>query len=156
MTLNLGENIVEVIAPDLPVFDVVPPEPPTFTSSLSSTGSRKDRLQWSMFGVVEAKVGRSKIYNDSGQNWLIRSVRISLGVAGTTDTVADIHTGSGTGDGVSLWTTQANRPRLISGDDTDLNTDMDIVTIPPGNWLKTDVDNAGIGAEDLLVQVEIE
>lgn len=98
-------------------------------------------------GALVVVTGTTRIYNDSGRTLTILGVRATLGTAGSTDTVVDVNKG-----GTTLFTTQANRPTLATGVDTDLAV-PDVTAWENGTYLTVDIDSAGTGAADLIVQV---
>lgn len=100
-------------------------------------------------GPVTVHVGALPAYNDSGRDLEIISVRASLAVAGTTPTVVDLNQ-----NGVTRFSNQAGRPQLAQGVTT-TSAPPELTLWEMGTYLTCDVDEAGTGAEGLLVQVTV-
>lgn len=99
--------------------------------------------------TVTAGAGTFSWWNELGVPVYIRSVRASLGTAGTTATTVDVNI-----NGTTIFTTQANRPSLASGVTTVKVTNMNVVEIPAGGRVTVDIDAAGSGSASLTVQVD--
>jgi len=118
--------------------------------------ARADNLghvhQFQIPGALTVTSGAFRIYNDTGLQLGIRGVRASVGTAPTgAAVIVDVNK-----NGVSLFTTQANRPTIVAGTNTSgLVSNMEIVTIENGEYLSVDVDQIGstLAGADLMVQV---
>lgn len=104
-------------------------------------------------GALATGIGSFRYYNDSGTTLLIRSIRASIGTPSTSGTPTfDVNVNS-----TSVFTTQSNRPTIAVG----ANTSGKVVSfnsgasIPDGAFVSVDVDVAGTGAADAVVQVEV-
>lgn len=111
-------------------------------------------LPYSYTGNLSVNTGTFRLYNDSGVAWTIAGVRASVGTApGGVSIIIDIKK-----NGVTIFTTQANRPTIAAGSNTSGNvTNMDINTVAAGEYLTVDISQIGtttIGA-DLTVQLEV-
>ncbi len=107
---------------------------------------------FSVGGNVAVGAGAHRIYNDTGQDLLIRAVRASLGTApaGASVTV-DVNI-----NGTTIYTTQGNRPSIGAGSNTSgRNTSMNVTNFPNGQYLTCDIDAVGSSTPgaDLVVQV---
>ncbi len=111
-------------------------------------------LSYSNTGALTIVSGVHRLYNDSGASWTISSVRASVGTAPTgTSAIIDIHK-----NGVTIFTTQANRPTIAAAANTSGKvTNMDVTTVADGEYLTVDIDQVGstIAGADLTVQLEV-
>ncbi len=102
-------------------------------------------------GAVANGTGTFRFYNDTGVNLVIRSVRVTLGTAGSTTTTVDVNI-----NGTTIFTTQSNRPSLGNGVVTSgKNTSAQVTNLANGEYLTADIDTSGTGASDLVVQIEL-
>ncbi len=103
-------------------------------------------------GTVAVGVGTYRWYNDLGVTLTIRSVRVSVGTTSTSGTpTVDVNK-----NGTTIYTTQANRPTVaVSALTSGKNTGFAVTTLADGDYLTADVDVAGTGAADLVVQIEL-
>lgn len=105
-------------------------------------------------GNVATGVGTFTIYNDTGLTLSLRGIRISVGTSPTgADLICDLNIG-----GVTVFTTQANRPRVTAGSATKtsgLVTNMNVTAWPTDTALTLDVDQVGSGTTgaDLVAQI---
>lgn len=60
-------------------------------------------------------------------------------------------------NGTTIFTTQANRPNIAVGANSDLNSAPDIDTLSVGDYLTVDIDQVGssFAGSDLTVQIEL-
>lgn len=103
-------------------------------------------------GSVSVGTGTYRWYCDAGTTLTILSVRVNVGTASTSGTpTVDVNV-----NGVSVFGTQANRPTVAVGAFTSgKNTGFSTTTITDGAYLSADVDVAGTGTADLIVQIEL-
>jgi hypothetical protein len=102
-------------------------------------------------GAVAVGVGTYRWYADLGISLTILSVRVSLGTAGSSTTTVDVNV-----NGTSIYGTQANRPSVASGSSTSgKNVGFSTSAITDGQYVTADIDVAGTGAADLVVQIEV-
>jgi hypothetical protein len=103
-------------------------------------------------GTLAVAAGTARIYNDTGRPLTIAAVRASAGTAPSgADIVTDVNK-----NGVTIFTTQANRPRVLAGSNTSGKIiNMDVVSLGDGEYLTVDVDQVGSGVAgaDLTVQI---
>lgn len=108
-------------------------------------------ISWQQAGNITVGAKPFRYYNDTGVPLTIRAVRFTLGTAPTGATaVVDVNLG-----GVTIFTTQANRPIIAIGGTTIKRTNMDVVAWPDGAYLSFDVDQIGstVAGADLTLQV---
>lgn len=111
-------------------------------------------LMYSYTGTLALAVGAFRLYNDTGTAWTIVGVRASAGTAPTgASLIIDINI-----DGLTIFTTQANRPTIVASANTSGNViNMNITSIANGQYLTVDIDQIGstVAGSDLTVQVEV-
>jgi hypothetical protein len=105
---------------------------------------------FSLAGAVTVGTGAHRVYNDSTETLEIAGVRATVGtVSSSGSVICDVHR-----NGTTIFTTQANRPTITSGQNTSGKvTNMDVTSLAPGDYLTVDIDADGTGAEDLVVQI---
>lgn len=103
-------------------------------------------------GSVAVGVGTFRWYADAGVTLTILSVRVNVGTASTSGTpTVDVNV-----NGTSIYGTQANRPTVAVGSLTSgKNTGFSTTTITDGSYLTADIDVAGTGTADLIVQIDL-
>lgn len=120
----------------------------------SSAGGAGGGERFSLTGNAAVGVGGHRVYNDSGAPLTIRSVRASVKTAPAgSSLIADVNL-----DGVTIFTTQANRPTIPDGALTSGMAVPAVTVWPAGSFLTADVDQIGSttpGAE-LVIQVDPE
>lgn len=92
-----------------------------------------------------------RIYNRLGRTQTISEVFLSVGTAPVGATIiVDIHK-----DGVTIFTTQTNRPSIASGANTGSSTTIEVPTWADGEYLTAHVDQVGstTPGSDLVVHV---
>lgn len=104
----------------------------------------------SVSGAVSVGTGRHRLYNDTTSALTIAGVRASVGTAPTGSALTvDVNR-----NGTTIFSTQANRPSIAAGSNTSGKvTAMDVTDFAIGDYLTVDVDAAGTGAQDLVVQI---
>lgn len=126
---------------------LVDPAGNIYAANLSTT------ITMTRAGALSAGVGTYRWYADRGMALQIRSVRASVGTPSTSGTPTfDVNV-----NGTSIFTTQSNRPTLAVGSNTTGRLTGFAVnsSIPDGGYLTVDIDVAGTGAADAVVQVEV-
>lgn len=104
-----------------------------------ATGGAPNILAFSITGIVSVAAGTARIYNDTGRALTIGTVRASVGTAPVgAALIVDVNL-----NGTTIYTTQANRPSIASGQVTDTAGDPDVATWPVGEYLTVDVDQVG-------------
>lgn len=103
-------------------------------------------------GAVSTGVGSYRWYCDLGVTLTILSVRVNVGTASTSGTpTVDVNV-----NGTTIYSTQGNRPTVAVGAFTSgKNTGFSTTTITDGQYLTADIDVAGTGTADLIVQIEV-
>lgn len=144
-----GPEDVLIVHEDLDIIEVAtsgpqgPPGPDGVPGPLSMTFGRT--------GDVTIGVGTTRWYNDFGAPIEIASVRASVGTAPTgSPIVVDVNI-----DGTTIYTNQANRPSIASGDLTDLGGTPDVVTVPAGGYITADVDAIGSGTPGANLSIQV-
>ena len=92
-------------------------------------------------GTLAAGVGGVRIYNDTGNDLILRSARVGVNTAYTTGTVIiDINL-----NGASIFTNPANRPTIAVNQTTSgkATTGIAGVVWPAGQYLTVDIDSVG-------------
>lgn len=109
-------------------------------------------LAFKFSGTLAVGVGSTRLYNDTGSEWTILSVRTTLEEAPSGgDVVADLNV-----DDTTVFTTQANRPTVADGSLTSGKvTTMDVVAVPDGSYLSCDVDETTAPAAGLTLTVVV-
>lgn len=108
-------------------------------------------IAFTVSGNLTVATGKHRIYNDTGLPLTIRNVRASVNTAPTGAAVrVDVNK-----NGVTIFTTQANRPSIAVSTNTVKVTNMDITTLADGDYLTVDVDVIGssVAGADLAVTV---
>lgn len=109
---------------------------------------------FSATGALAVTVGSHRLYNDGAASRTITSVRASVGTSPAGASVlVDVNL-----DGVTIFTTQANRPAVpAAGTSSGKVTSMSFTVWPVGSYLSVDVDQVGstTPGSDLTVQVEV-
>jgi hypothetical protein len=109
-------------------------------------------LPYGVEGVIAVNIGTAELYNDTGHAVTVASVRASVGTAPTgADIIVDINK-----NGTTIFTNQANRPRIIAGMQTSgAVTNMDVKTVANGEFFTVDVDQVGSGIAGANLTVQI-
>lgn len=99
--------------------------------------------------------GTVRRYNDSGQTLTIVAVRVrtNINAPDGSDLIADLNK-----NGSTVFTTQANRPRVIVGtQDSGKVTNMNITSVEDGAYLVPDIDQVGsiVPGSGVLVSVTL-
>jgi hypothetical protein len=106
----------------------------------------------SIAGNLAVSVGKHRIYNDTGAQLTIRNVRANVGTAPTTQSIiVDVNK-----NGVTIFTTQGNRPTIAAGANTSGKVaNMNVTTLNDGEYITVDIDQIGTGTvgADLVVQL---
>lgn len=109
---------------------------------------------FSVAGPLSPVTGRMRLYNDTGRDLTLRSVRATVGVAPTgDDIVVDVLR-----DGTSIFASAGSQPTITDGALTSGRVDnIDTTTVfANGSYLTVDIDQVGSAnpGEDLTVQVQ--
>lgn len=126
----------------------------TIAGILKQKNQRGRILTFNKAGAVTVAAGVIQIYNDTGQDLVLRSARAGLGTAFTTGTTTvDINI-----NGTTIFSNQSNRPQIGANSKTSGKcvTGVEGVVWPSTQAITVDVDaigSAGSGA-DLHVQID--
>ena len=129
-----------------------PQGPPGPTGPQGPVGPRAG-IEFSRPGALTLYTGTFRWYNDTGSARTFEQVRASVGEAPTGQSIlVDVNI-----NGVSIYTTQSNRPTILDGELTALGGAPDITTVQPGEYLTVDIDQVGSGAPgtNLVVQISM-
>lgn len=101
-------------------------------------------------GTLSTGVGDTRLYNDTGTEWTIASVRATVETAPSGGTVVvDVNI-----DDTTIFTTQDNRPTVAdAGMTSGKVTSAEVTSVPDGSYLTIDVDTATAPAANLTVTV---
>lgn len=102
-------------------------------------------------GTLTATAGTARLYVPFACT--ISNIRVNVGTAPTgASLIVDVHL-----DGVTIFTTQGNRPTITATNFTDLTNTPDVTSISANSYLTVDVDQIGstIAGADLIVIVEV-
>lgn len=103
----------------------------------------------SVSGLLTVGTGQHRLYNDTTSVLTVAAVRASLGTPGTTETRIDINR-----NGTTIFPVQAEMLIFAAGQNT---TGRVVPSEPPqlvpDDYITVDVDAAGTGARDLVVQL---
>lgn len=100
-------------------------------------------------GTLTVKVGGARFYLQA--NRTISYVMASVGTAPAgASVIVDVNR-----NGVTIFTTQANRPTITAGTNSDLTNTPDVTALSAGDYLTVDVDQIGstTAGADLTVQI---
>ena len=102
-------------------------------------------------GVLSTGVGRARFYMPGAMT--LGNVRASVAIAPVGgDIIIDVNK-----NGTTVFTTQANRPRIFSGQTTVATSTPNITTLAQGDYITVDIDAVGAitAGSDLTVQIEL-
>jgi hypothetical protein len=104
----------------------------------------------SVSGTVTVGTGVHRLYNDTAITLRIAGVRASVGTPSSSGSVIiDVNR-----NGTTIFPTQANRPAIASGSSTSgKNVLAEVTELGVNDYLTVDVDAAGTGAANLVVQI---
>lgn len=128
-----GEAPTQYLNLGLPRGDTGDPGPPGPALIIPAGGT------YSIDGSAQLMSGNKRLYNDTGVTLTISKVRIAAGTAPVgSDLIIDIHKG-----GTTIFSTQANRPRLNAGQSASLSGAPNTTSWADGEYLTLDVDQVG-------------
>lgn len=94
---------------------------------------------WTMAGNQTPVASPLRIYNTAGVTHTIAKVFISVNTPPTGSAlIVDVHK-----NGTTIFTNQANRPQIASGQYTGQSTSIDVTGWAPGDYLTVEVDQVG-------------
>lgn len=114
-----------------------------------SNASLNETAAFSQPDTLIVTTGKHRFY--ASRNYTIVSVRASVGTAPTgADLLVDVNK-----NGVTIFTTQTNRPTITAGTNTALAAAINVADIASGDYLTIDIDQVGssVAGSDLTVQI---
>jgi hypothetical protein len=101
-------------------------------------------------GAATVAAGTFKWYNDSGRTVYLTSVRATVALAPVgASLIVDVNK-----NGSTIFTTQANRPTIVSGALTSVSV-PDVTTWANGDYLTVDIDQVGSTTPGTDLQVQV-
>lgn len=120
-------------------------------TAVGYTGTPRREQIWSREGVVTVTSSQLRWYNRTGGVLTIRGAWAAAGAAPTgADVVVDVNR-----NGVTIFTTQANRPRVAAGTNGGVISMPDVTSFADGDYLTVDVDQVGSGSAGSDVTVGV-
>jgi hypothetical protein len=108
-------------------------------------------VTWSRDGDATVTTGQMRWYNRTGSTRTIHGVWPAAGVAPTgADLVFDVNR-----NGVTVFTTQATRPRIPAGSNGGALAVPDVTAVADGEYLTVDIDAVGSGVPGSDVTVGV-
>jgi hypothetical protein len=106
---------------------------------------------FSVEGMLAIANNPLRIYNATGAARTLKKVFLACDTAPTgADVIVDIHK-----NGTTVFTTQANRPKITAGGNTGYSITFDDTAWPDGSYLTMEVDQVGstVAGSNLVVAV---
>lgn len=103
-------------------------------------------------GTLTVVAGTTRLYNDTGLTWTILSVRASVETAPSGGSViVDVNK-----NGTTIFTTQANRPTITTGNTTSGKvTNANITSVADGDFMTVDIDATTAPAADMTLTLVV-
>ena len=105
--------------------------------------------------TLVAVPGALRVCNNIGRALTILGVYLAVSTAPTTDAIiVDLHK-----NGLTVFTTQANRPQIAAAANTGNTTTIDVPTWADGEYLTCDLDQVGVAGgtgRNLVVEVVVQ
>jgi hypothetical protein len=92
--------------------------------------------------------GKARLYNDTGLQLTLESIRASVDALSGQDLIVDVNM-----NGLTVFTNQANRPSISAPGGTQ-KVSPDVTDVPDGTYFTVDVDQAG-SYTNLVVQIQL-
>jgi len=104
-------------------------------------------------GTFTTGIGATRLYNDTGVTWTIIACRAFVETAPSGGAVTvDVNK-----NGTTVFTTQANRPSISSGNLTSGKvTNMNVTSVADGDYITVDVDVTTAPAANLTATVTVQ
>jgi hypothetical protein len=137
-----------------PVPNIIINQAPQQYSAPATAGTPRRIFTFTYDGELVTYSGQIRMYNKWGVDLTFKEVFLSLGSAPTgADVIVDIHK-----NGTTLFTNQANRPRIVAGAQTGSTVALDISAFVADDYITMDVDQIGstLRGNDLTVHVIFE
>lgn len=138
---------------DAPVWNGTVWVPSPVTSGSWGTAIQRTRQHiFTVAGTLSVATGKLRIYNRTGHDLTIVGVFLSADTPSSgSDIIVDVNL-----NGTTIFTTQANRPRIVAGANTGETSTINVSAWANGNnYLQTDIDQVGTGppGSDLTIHV---
>jgi hypothetical protein len=126
------------------------------TLDLSAPGSGGGGPKTATFKAnrtLTAATGTTRLYNDTGAAWTLQSIRATVETAPSGGSVVvDVNK-----NGTTVFTTQANRPTITTGNLTSGKvTAINVTAVADGDYLTVDVDTATSPSANLTVTIVLQ
>lgn len=120
------------------------------TLDLAAAGSSIRQIPFKISGTLTTGAGATKMPNLTGTSWTISAVYAEVETAPSGGSVVvDVNV-----NGTTIFTTQANRPTITTGNlNSGSVTNMNVTTVAAGDYLTIDVDTTTAPAANLTVIV---
>lgn len=107
--------------------------------------------EFSFPGSLSLYTGQGRVTNLTGRTLTIQTIFASVGTAPTAASIIINVRKNGT----TLYTTGANKPKILGNSYSIVSTNMDVTTFAPDDYLTVDIEQIGstIAGSDLTVQV---
>lgn len=108
---------------------------------------------YKLAGTFSTGAGTTRLYNDTGAAWTLLGIRATVETAPSGGSVVvDVNK-----NGTTVFTTQANRPTITTGNTTSGKvTTMDVTTVADGDYVTVDVDTRTAPAANLTVTIVVQ
>lgn len=114
--------------------------------------ARREQI-WSRDGSAIVVQSPLRWYNRTGQTRTIHGAWVAAGTPPTgQDLIVDINR-----NGATIYTTQANRPRVVAGSNGGVISAPNVVLLADGDYLTVDIDQigSGVAGSDVTVGVVV-
>jgi hypothetical protein len=113
--------------------------------------THRQTVPWNRDGTAAVVTGTARWYNRTGATLTVAGVWCSAGTPPTgADLVVDVNK-----NGVTLFTTQANRPKVTAGTNGGVLAVPDVTTVADGDYLTCDIDVVGSGTAGADITVGV-
>lgn len=115
-----------------------------------AAGSSVKTAVFRVTGLLAVGVGKAKLRNNTGATWTLLNVQADVDTAGVgASVIVDLNK-----NGTTVFTTQANRPTITTGNTASSKvTAIDVTTVADGDYLTVDIDAIANPAAGLTVTV---
>jgi hypothetical protein len=123
----------------------------TVSQVLAMLNISRDTQTWSRDGTATVTTGAMRWYNRTGKTLTIHGAWAAAGTAPTgANLIVDVNK-----NGVTVFTTQANRPTITAGSNGGTLAAPDVTTLADGDYLTVDIDQIGssVAGADVTVGV---
>jgi len=118
---------------------------------LVSLGVGNYIMQWRVDGNLSVGARLQRLYNLAGVTLTFQKFHLAVNTAPANQAIiCDVHK-----NGVTIFTTQANRPQIAAGSYTGSTVTFDVTTLADGEYLTLEIDQVGTGTvgADLVATV---